>query len=375
MVEPSANLGVRGSDFVTQNSGKLRDFYRIGKLLGQGAFGEVRMCVSRNSGETRAVKVLKKSQMDAEEQKMLFNEINILRSLDHPNIVKMYEFFEDDKRFYIVTEICKGGELFDEIISRGKFTERDTAVLMKQLLMCVNYCHKNNVVHRDLKPENILLESNKDFDQIKIIDFGTSLTIDPSKTLDEKLGTPYYIAPEVLNKKYNHKCDIWSCGVICYIIMSGVPPFNGGTDQEIMANVKKGVVKFSDACWSSISDKAKDFITKLLTMDVNTRLSAEDALTHPWIVEMSASKVDSSMVQGAFSNLKTFRADVKLKQATYAFMASQLLSTKEKENLSKIFKAFDKNGDGKLSKQEIIEGYETHFGKSMDQEEVDALFS
>jgi calcium-dependent protein kinase len=333
------------------------------------------MCVSRNSGETRAVKVLKKSQMDAEEQKMLFNEINILRSLDHPNIVKMYEFFEDDKRFYIVTEICKGGELFDEIISRGKFTERDTAILMKQLLMCVNYCHKNNVVHRDLKPENILLESNKDFDQIKIIDFGTSLTIDPSKTLDEKLGTPYYIAPEVLNKKYNHKCDIWSCGVICYIIMSGVPPFNGGTDQEIMANVKKGVVKFSDACWSSISDKAKDFITKLLTMDVNTRVSAEEALKHPWIVEMSASKVDSSMVQGAFSNLKTFRADVKLKQATYAFMASQLLSTKEKENLSKIFKAFDKNGDGKLSKQEIVEGYETHFGKSMDQEEVDALFS
>jgi len=171
---------------------------------------------------------------------MLFNEINILRSLDHPNIVKMYEFFEDDKRYYIVTEICKGGELFDEIINRGKFSERDAAILMKQLLMCVNYCHSNNVVHRDLKPENILLEANKDFDQIKIIDFGTSLTVDPTKTLDEKLGTPYYIAPEVLNKKYNHKCDIWSSGVISYIVLSGIPPFNGANDQEIMANVKKG---------------------------------------------------------------------------------------------------------------------------------------
>jgi calcium-dependent protein kinase len=129
-----------------------------------GAFGEVRMCVHRETGAQRAVKVLKKSAMDAEEQKMMMNEIDILSRLDHPNIVKMYEFFEDEKRYYIVTEICKGGELFDEIIARGKFTERDAAVLMKQLLMCVNYCHSNNIVHRDLKPENILLETSKDFD-------------------------------------------------------------------------------------------------------------------------------------------------------------------------------------------------------------------
>lgn len=168
--------------------------------------------------------------MDEDETRMLFNEINILRELDHPNIVKMYEFFEDEKRYYIVTEICKGGELFDEIIARGKFTEKDAAVLMKQVLSCVNYCHKNHIVHRDLKPENILLEQNKDFDQIKIIDFGTSLLFDSAKSLDEKLGTPYYIAPEVLNKKYNEKCDIWSCGVIVYILLSGMPPFNGQSD-------------------------------------------------------------------------------------------------------------------------------------------------
>jgi len=215
---------------VGRTQGKLRDHYRIGKVLGTGAFGEVRMCVHRESGAQRAVKVLRKSHMDDDEKRMLFNEINILKEIDHPNIIKMYEFFEDEKRYYLVTEICKGGELFDEILQRGKFSERDGAVLMKQVLSCINYCHQANIVHRDLKPENILLEQNKEFDQIKIIDFGTSLVYDPSRSLDEKLGTPYYIAPEVLNKNYNQKCDIWSCGVITYILLSGVPPFNGQSD-------------------------------------------------------------------------------------------------------------------------------------------------
>ena len=129
-----------------------------------------------------------------------------------------------------------------------------------------------------MKPENILLEQNKDFDQIKIIDFGTSLQYEAGKFLDEKLGTPYYIAPEVLNKRYNEKCDIWSCGVILYIILSGVPPFNGANDQEIMKNVKIGKFSFSDPCWNNMSDKAKDLIKKLLTYDIDQRPTAEEAL-------------------------------------------------------------------------------------------------
>jgi len=155
------------------------------------------------------------------------------------------------------------------------------------VLSCVNYCHSKNIVHRDLKPENILLEQNKDFDQIKIIDFGTSLVFDPSKRLDEKLGTPYYIAPEVLNKSYNEKCDLWSCGVISYIILSGQPPFNGASDQEIMKKVRAGKFAFSDTCWAAISDKAKDFISQLLIVDIDSRPSASEALQHPWIREMS----------------------------------------------------------------------------------------
>lgn len=158
------NVKIKSSNFVMQHAGKLRDFYRIGKMLGSGAFGEVRVCVHRESNNQRAVKVLRKSHMDEDEKRMFFNEINVLKDLDHPNILKMYEFFEDEKRYYIVTDICKGGELFDEIVKRGKFDEKDAGVLIRQVLSCINYCHVNHIVHRDLKPENILLETNKEFD-------------------------------------------------------------------------------------------------------------------------------------------------------------------------------------------------------------------
>ena len=344
-------------------------------MLGEGAFGEVRLCVHRDSGAQRAVKVLRKSHMDEDEKRMLFNEINILKGIDHPNIVKMYEFFEDEKRYYIVTEICKGGELFDEILARGKFSERDGAVLVKQILSCINYCHTQQIVHRDLKPENVLLEQNKEFDQIKIIDFGTSLVYDPNKKLDEKLGTPYYIAPEVLGKSYGAKCDIWSIGVITYILLSGIPPFNGKDDQEIMKAVRKGKFSFSDACWKKVSDQAKDFITQLLTLDQDKRPSAAEALQHAWITELSKIEVDESIAMGALGNLKNFKAESTMKQATYAFIAAQLLSKSEKDNLAKVFREFDKNGDGKLSIEEVKTGYLEHYGKVMSDEEVEKMFS
>jgi len=346
-------------------------------MLGSGAFGEVRVCVHRESGAQRAVKVLRKSHMDEDEKKMLFNEINNLKDLDHPNILKMYEFFEDEKRYYIVTDICKGGELFDEIVNRGKFSEKDAAVLMKQVLGCINYCHSNNIVHRDLKPENILLEQNKEFDQIKIIDFGTSLVFDETKKLDEKLGTPYYIAPEVLAKNYGSKCDIWSCGIITYIVLSGIPPFNGASDQEIMKKVKVGKFSFSDPIWASISDSGKDFITKLLTKDQDKRPSAQEALSHPWIVQANQQQKDAvsnDMAMGALTNLQNFNAQSKLKQATFAFIASQLLSKNEKEQIDKVFRAMDANGDGKLSKEEIKNGYAEYFGRTLNDEEIDEMF-
>ena len=155
------------------------------------------------------------------------DEFNNLRSLDHPNIVKIHEYFEDRDKCYIITEILKGGELFDEITRRNRFSENDAAMIMKHIFQSVNYCHKNHIMHRDLKPENIMLEENKDYSQIKIIDFGLSRHFENDEIIHQAIGTPDYMAPEVMNRQYNEKCDIWSCGVILYILLSGFPPFSG----------------------------------------------------------------------------------------------------------------------------------------------------
>lgn len=203
------------------------------------------------------------------EKRILFNEINTLKDLDHPNILRMYEFFEDPKRYYIITDICKGGELFDEIERQGAFQEKDAALLMRRLLSCITYCHALNIVHRDLKPENILLESNKQYDNFKLIDFSLSTRIQPEEWIEERVGTPYYIAPETLRGKCRQKSDVWACGVITYLLLSGLPPFNGEDEVEIIKKVKEGRISFISAAWENVSDEAKNFIQTLLTVDVD----------------------------------------------------------------------------------------------------------
>lgn len=233
-----------------------------------------------------------------------------MRQLDHPNIVRLFEVFQDDKRFYLVTELCTGGELFDEITKRSNFNENDAADIIKQVLSAIAYCHSKNICHRDLKPENILLDTlNQSGNSIKIIDFGASQKFENSKKMSQIYGTAYYIAPEILKSEYNEKCDVWSVGVILYILLSGKPPFSGDSDKEILEAVGLGVFSMSGPEWQGVSNEAKDLIKQMLTFDPSQRITAHKALQHDWIKKKVHETIDVQATYNALSNLRNFRVN------------------------------------------------------------------
>ncbi|OII71297.1 calcium calmodulin dependent protein kinase [Cryptosporidium ubiquitum] len=369
--------------FITSKKGHLSEMYQRVKKLGSGAYGEVLLCRDKVTHVERAIKIIRKTSVSTSSNSTLLEEVAVLKLLDHPNIMKLYDFFEDKRNYYIVMECYKGGELFDEIIHRMKFNEVDAAVIIRQVLSGVTYLHKHNIVHRDLKPENLLLESKDKDAMIKIVDFGLSAVFENQKKMKERLGTAYYIAPEVLRKKYDEKCDVWSIGVILFILLAGYPPFGGQTDQEILKKVEKGKYTFDSPEWKSVSEGAKDLIKQMLQYDSQRRISAQQALEHPWIKEMCSKKesgIELPSLANAIENMRRFQNSQKLAQAALLYMASKLTSQEETKELTDIFRHIDKNGDGQLDRQELIDGYSKLSGEEVAifnlphiENEVDAI--
>jgi calcium-dependent protein kinase len=366
------NLKISKSQFILEFFTNPWEKYEKLGVIGEGSYGKVYKSLEKETKVFRAIKEIRKIKKTKYEQDRLIKEIMILRTLDHPNIVKVYEIYDSDDFFYIVTELCEGGELFDRLVKSRYFTEKVAALVMKQLLSAVRFCHDHNIIHRDLKPENILLESDGDGLKIKVIDFGTGEIYREKKYLTKQIGTPYYIAPEVLSNKYNEKCDLWSCGVIMYILLSGCPPFYGKNDEEIYNSVKNAKFTFKQKIWNEVSDAAKNLISNLLETDINKRYSAEKALQHKWFQMFKSpedneteyeSKVHSDPklinLKNALSNLKSFKAERKLQQATLYFMVHNLNPSEDIVKLRKIFEKMDENHDGRLAKAEIIKGFKS----------------
>lgn len=363
---------VSGGDFVTEKTGKLRDTYRIGNKLGDGSFGSVRKITHRVTGETRAVKTIHKKKITSDEERQnFFNEVSVLRSLDHPNILKLYEFYQDDKNYYLITEFCSGGELFDRIICQGSFTEAIAANYMKQILSVITYCHDRNVMHRDLKPENFLLDTTSEDANLKVIDFGTAQFFTHGVPLTTRFGTPYYIAPEVLKCYYTEKCDIWSAGINMYILLCGYPPFGGSNDDQILKKIAHGKFSFPSPEWDFISFEAKDLITKMICFDPNKRITSREALQHPWLNNASHAPVNNSTAKNIFNNLQNFRCEQKLQKATYSFIASQLATKKEREEMIELFKSLDSDNSGTLSRKELIQGFSSFYCEEIDDVEAE----
>jgi calcium-dependent protein kinase len=209
-------------------------------------------------------------------------EVAIMDHLSgHPNVVKLEDVFEDKRNVHMVMEICTGGELFDRIVARGHYSEKSAAQIIRAIVLVVAHCHSMGVVHRDLKPENFLLSCAGSVSELKAIDFGLSTFFQPGKMLSDIVGSAYYVAPEVLRKKYSSQCDIWSCGVILYILLCGIPPFYAETEMAIFRAVIKGDVDFVGHPWPRISPEAKDCVKKMLTRDVNVRATASQILKVP----------------------------------------------------------------------------------------------
>ena len=364
---------------VGENKGNILDYYSVIKTIGEGSFGKVFKVKQKSTGNIFAMKLVSKStNTHNTNNKNFLNEIYILKKLDHPNILKIYEYFTNEKNWYFILEYVSGGELYDKICEMNYYNENKAAIIMKQILSCISYLHKMNIVHRDIKPENMMLKSkDKDNDlEIKLIDFGTALQLKKkNKKLTEKVGSPYYMAPEVIKGNYSFECDVWSCGIIMYILLIGYPPFDGKNNKNLYKNIQNNKVDFSGSDWSKISKEAKDLILKLLEKNPNNRISAFDALQHPWIKNTNKNiKSNNNFNKISLKNcLQTFSSKQKLHQASVAFIVHHMSNSKIVEELTQIFKELDETGEGLLTINELKKGYKKFFTDDISDKEFDEI--
>ena len=359
-------LSFSKKNFILQGSGKFSDNYSKIQELGQGSFSKVFRVQNKKTKDIYACKELAKSKID---NIIKFkDEINIMSRCDHPNIIQLFEIFEDSRYIDLVMEQCLGGSLFDRLIKKMEddgetFSEKEAAVIFKQIITGVSYCHNQGICHRDLKMENILFLTTRKDSPIKIIDFGLSACIKKKKlvqyitgknygtiNMDLAVGSPHYVSPEVLKGKYNQKCDIWSAGVILYAMLSGTFPFEGETDNDIYKAVSKKTFVFNDKDWKNISNNAKDLIKNMLC-DEDKRYSAEQVLKHPWLTRMSPNE-KGAVDKISLKHLENYKNNCNFKKFVLTYMATRL-KEKEINELKKMFLEIDTNKDGTLSVSEI----------------------
>ena len=334
--------------------------YNTIKTLGEGSFGKVDLVSHKITGAIRAMKIIEKVNdlIESNDQEVL-NEINILKKIDLPSVIKIFEFYVDDKNYYLITEYCSGGELY-EYINDYQFSEMRVAYIMYQLFLGLNYCHKMKIIHRDLKPENILLTKNEDyFLRIKICDFGTSQIFKKGDVQKDIVGSLFYMAPEVIQQKYNFKCDLWSCGVIMYILLTNRLPFSGENDDEIISNILYS--EYNTFYLKDFSENTKDLLKKLLERDVNKRINAEDALSHKFFEEFKAKEKyneikDENKISKFIQNLKNYKRKSILQETTIAYLVHNCTDLEGVEDANNLFDKIDVSGKGKISLDDFYIG-------------------
>ena len=367
---------------VVETKGNPSDKYVKGKRIGSGTFGVVFEAKNIIFNNLVAMKVIPK-QVDMDNL-YIKNEIDILKKLSHPNIVRIFEFYESTNNFYLINEFCDGGELFN-MINKNNFNEQQLSIIFYQVFSGLCYLHENKIFHRDLKPENILISqkekdllTDEEYLWIKIIDFGTAKIFEKNKKERAIVGSAYYIAPEVLNQDYNEKCDTWSVGVILYMFLTGHAPFDGKNNEEIIHSIRTKNLDFLDKKLSKRSPEVTDLVKGLLEKDTKKRLSAKDALNHIWFKTFNGRKLFQNFkqkdIEPYIDNLFNYTFHSKIQQLVIAFLVHNLPSTNSSTNILKLYRFFNDSGDCKLTKEELIKGLSNYRDSLEVAEKVDHLF-
>ncbi|GJN23700.1 hypothetical protein PR202_gb11369 [Eleusine coracana subsp. coracana] len=347
---------------------RVTDKYTLGRELGRGEFGVTRLATDRATRERLACKSIPKRRLrTAVDVGDVRREVAIMASLpDHPSLVRLRAAYEDADAVHLVMELCDGGELFDRIVARGRYTERAAAAAARTVAEVVRACHAHGVMHRDLKPENFLYEGRGDDARLKAIDFGLSVFFRPGERFTEIVGSPYYMAPEVLRRSYGPEVDVWSAGVILYILLCGVPPFWAETEQGVARAILRGSLDLDREPWPRISHGAKDLVRQMLQMDPKKRPTAQQVLEHPWL--QNARKAPNVPLGDVVrARLQQFSAMNKLKKKAMRVIAEHL-SVEEVEVIRDMFALMDTDNDGKVTLQELKAGLNKVGSKLADPE-------
>ena len=344
--------GITKSHFICEKPKALSNNYTNVKKIATANFGDLYSVFHVPSQSTRCLKTYDKEKLKSTNQNQFEEEINLIRTLDHPNIFKIYEFFQDSKMFYLVSEYLQGGELFGFITTHKNFSEKTVCTIMEQVLSAVNYLHLHGVLHRDLKPENIMLAEKDNINSIKLIDFGTSKYFDKDQKLTAPIGTCYYMAPEMIKRNYDERIDIWACGIIMYILLVGYPPFNGQTDLDIFKSIIHRPLIFDRDDWKDITPGAINLLMGMLEKDPDCRIDLQSIFKHNWFKRNFKIKALNNS-RTVLKRLKKFSSNTKLENAIRIFLIQCYDLNNEKEQLLQFFKEADKNHDGMLDPEEI----------------------
>ncbi|XP_065032492.1 calcium-dependent protein kinase 14-like, partial [Musa acuminata AAA Group] len=346
--------------------------YTIGKELGRGQFGVTHLCTHKTTAEQFACKTIAKRKLTSKEDvEDVRREVEIMYHLaGQANVVELKGAYEDKHSVHLVMELCAGGELFDRIVAQGHFTEFAAASLLRTIVQIVHTCHSMGVMHRDLKPENFLLLNKEEDSPLKATDFGLSVFFKQGEVFRDIVGSAYYIAPEVLKRKYGPEADIWSIGVMLYILLCGVPPFWAESERGIFNAILRGEIDFVSDPWPNISSGAKDLVKKMLNSDPNQRLTAFDVLNHPWIKE-DGEAPDTPLDNTVLNRLKQFQAMNQFKKAALKVIAG-CLSEEEIKGLKEMFKNMDSDNSGTITLEELEQGLAKQ-GTKLSEHEVKQL--